>query len=226
MLARGQLGEHVLEHVRIDELLFLEQRAAERRRHVARRLKALVRILGQRAHHDFFELGGQLAHVGAGRLDEACAHGLEQLLPFGRAVQRAGREQLVKNYAERVNVGAPRDAFAARLLGRHVRGLALEHARLLAEQVGRGDAEIGDFHRAVEAQQDVLRRHVAVHDVDRLAGFVLALVRVVQPLGHLGDDVSCHVGRNALALGLRERISLRRSGPSTYSMLRSWPSSP
>ena len=36
-----------------------------------------------------------------------------------------------------------------------------------------------------------------------IAGFVFALVRVVQPLRDFGDDVSCHVRRNALTLGLR-----------------------
>src|SRR5450432_2053744 len=102
----------------------------------------------------------------------------------------ASREQLVKNYAERINIRAPRHALGARLLRRHVRGLALQHARLFAEQIGRSDAEISYFYGAIEAHQNVLRRHVAVHDIDRLTRFVFTLVRVVQTLRDFGDDVS------------------------------------
>ena len=66
-------------------------------------------------------------------------------------------------------------------------------------------------------------------DLERRAVFALALVRVVEPplaasaMIHAGDP-----GRNPRDLGLRARdvAVVPRSGPSTYSMARSWPSSP
>ncbi len=77
MLACHELREHGLQHVRVDQLLLLKERARDCGGHVARGLKTLIRILGQRAHHDFFQLGRQIAHVGTGRLDHARAHGFE-----------------------------------------------------------------------------------------------------------------------------------------------------
>ena len=120
--------------------------------------------------------------------------------PPSFAVGRSQREQLVEDDAERVDVAAPIDLLAARLLGRHVAELALEDARLLAEEVRAGDAEVGDLHDALVREQDVLRRDVAVHDVERHAALVLALVRVVQALRGLGDDERRDARRDLRAL--------------------------
>ena len=62
-------------------------------------------------------------------------------------------------------------------------GPCVEHAARL------GDAEVGDLHLALERQQDVLGRHVAVDDAQRPHLVVAASVRVVEPFRDLGRDV-------------------------------------
>ena len=155
--------------------------------------------LRQRAHHDRFELARELAHERARRLDAAGAHELEQLLALARAVQRAPGRAARGSTTPSEKMSVRRSTFSPRACsGDMYADLALEHARLFAKHVGAGDAEVGDLHRAVEAEQDVLRRHVAVHDVERLARLVRALVRVVQPVRDLAHDVGGDVGREAL----------------------------
>ncbi len=204
LLVAHEVGNHRLEHVGVHELLALEQGPADAARQVARRFEAIFGNFRERAHRDFLELARQLAHERARRLDDARPHEVEQLRPLGGTVQRTTREQLVEDHAEGIDVGATRHLLATGLLGRHVRGLALEHAGLLAKQIRGGDAEIGYFDGPIERQEDVLRGDVAVHDVERSAGFVLALVGVMQALGDLGHDVRRDERRDAAILSLRE----------------------
>ena len=91
-------------------------------------------------------------------------------------------EDLPEDDAEGVEIAAAVDDLAAGLLGRHVPELALEDPLLLGEEARARDPEVGDLHRPLEREQDVLRAHVAVHDVERLTRLVLLLVRVVQAL--------------------------------------------
>ena len=75
------------------------------------------------------------------------------------AERRLAGDQLVQHAAERVEVGARRDFAAERLLRRHVRDRADEHAvhrqpRLLE---GDGEAEVADLGRAVGGEPDVAR---------------------------------------------------------------------
>jgi hypothetical protein len=65
--------------------------------------------------------------------------------------------------AEREQVGAPVDAIALRLLGRHVRQRAAQ-ARVGLTRDGERDAEVGQLDLAVGRQQHVARREVAVHE--------------------------------------------------------------
>ena len=99
------------------------------------------------------------------------------------------------------DVGARVDRLAARLLGRHVRELALEQARLRlrgAERARRlGDAEVDQLDRAVVGDEHVLRRDVAVHEAERLAVGADARVRVVQPGQRVGDDAAGEPERRA-----------------------------
>ena len=101
----------------------------------------------------------------------------------------AGR-QLVEDDADGEQVRAAIDALPAALLGRHVADLSLERAgERLHLAVGRlGDAEVDDLHRAVEADDDVLRRDVAVHDLERAALEVALVVRVVEAGAHARQD--------------------------------------
>jgi hypothetical protein len=61
------------------------------------------------------------------------------------------REQFVEDDSERVDVHLPIQVLIADLLGRHVRQLALDDARLCAVLLARGlgDAEVHHLHRAL-----------------------------------------------------------------------------
>jgi hypothetical protein len=101
----------------------------------------------------------------------------------------AAREHLPEDHAGRVDVGAPVDGLAARLLGRHVRELAAQdpRARQVQRAGGLGDAEVDEFDRALVGDEDVVRADVAVHDPERPPVVVAQLVRVVQPRQHVGN---------------------------------------
>jgi hypothetical protein len=98
------------------------------------------------------------------------------------------------------HVGAAVDRLAARLLGRHVRELALDDALVLGDVARPGDAEVDDLDRAVPRHQHVLRGDVAVDDRQRLAELVGLLVRVVEALAELLDDVGGEPVRDAAPL--------------------------
>ncbi len=78
-------------------------------------------------------------------------------------------DHLVHHDAERVEVAAWVGLGALRLFGREVRGRAhhragLGEVRLHRSVEGAGDAEVGDLHRPVRADQDVGRLDVAVDE--------------------------------------------------------------
>ena len=75
-------------------------------------------------------------------------------------------QHLPQHHADREQIAAPVERLAVRLLGAHVRGLALdEHRRGRLARVPRlRDAEVGDLDRAFPRQQHVVRRHVAMDD--------------------------------------------------------------
>ncbi len=119
-----------------------------------------------------------------------------------RRVERVhSGDALVEDGPEREEVAARIDAFATRLLGAHVAELALQllRPRVLGRVLDRapclGDAEVGDFDLALEREEHVLRRHVAVHDAERPHLLVAPPVRVVEALRDLGRYVHAHVDR-------------------------------
>ena len=93
--------------------------------------------------------------------------------------------------SDRASIAAP-----LRLLGRHERDLALDDAGggLLALALRLGDAEVGQLHLALLADEHVVRADVAVDDAQRLAVAALA-VRVGERAADLGDDVEAERGR-------------------------------
>ena len=110
--------------------------------------------------------------------------------------------ELVEADAEREHVAAAIDALAIALLGRHIRDLALEHTglRLLGAMRCEGDPEVSDFDAAVEAHQDVRRRHIAVHDAERLPVRAALFVRVVKARCRATDDRDRVLDRNLLVV--------------------------
>src|SRR6185312_153837 len=94
------------------------------------------------------------------------------------------REHLPENDAGREDVRPPVDVLvAARLLRRHVRELALELPGARRRELARGarHAEVAQARATVHADEDVLRRDVAMDDAERVAVVVLELVRRVEP---------------------------------------------
>ncbi|MFT3766140.1 MAG: hypothetical protein QM820_11595 [Minicystis sp.] len=199
-IAADQVGQRLLHRRVVHQLLPRQHRPGDGAGHVAGRLKAIVRARRQRAQGDGLQLGRQVGRERGRRLERPLLHGLEERLVVELPERRAQREQLVEHDAERVDVAPAIDLLPPRLLGRHVPDLALEHAGLVAEEAGAGDAEVGDLHHALVRHEDVLRRDVAVHDGERHAPLVAPLVGVVQPLRGLGHDERGHGRRDARAL--------------------------
>ena len=102
------------------------------------------------------------------------------------------RQQLVQDDAEREEVAPTVDRLSPRLLGRHVLDLALERPGLGLGGLrrGLGDPEVAELDVALVRDEDVLRRDVAVHDVELVAVGVAPAVRVVEGRGHLRGDVN------------------------------------
>ncbi len=200
-----QLPQRALERRSVDELTLLDDGLPQGGGEVTARREPFVAGRRERPQDQRFELGRDVLGVGGRGLDDAGAHDVEQRLAPEPSVQRPARQDLPEHDAQGVEVAAPVDSLAARLLGRHVAELALEDPGLLCEQARAGDAEVGDLHRTLERQQDVLGADVAVDDVERLPRFVFLLVRVVQALGRLGHHPRGHPWRHpgTLAPGRR-----------------------
>ena len=121
-------------------------------------------------------------------------------------------EQLVEHDADREDVAAPVDRQAAHLLGRHVAELALEDAR-----PGSCDAlpaalampKSISLTSPSYADEDVLRRDVAVDEVQLAALRVALVVRVVEPLADLHDDEAGLRDRHRLAALAAQRSKMR-----------------
>src|SRR5262249_62290694 len=96
--------------------------------------------------------------------------------------QTPARQELVKHDSQCENVAPAVDRTAAALLGRHVLELAFELANLgVGGPIGGFcDAEIEDFDAAVVGDEDVLRRNVAVNEVERAAMGVAQFVSRVK----------------------------------------------
>ncbi len=162
----------------------VERCLVERRRELVRRLKALVRALGQRLAHHGIHRPGHL-HVEPRRRQRVL---LQHLVHGGRGRAAEGalaRQELVEDDAGREQVGATVDGESHDLLGRHVARRAEHRAHLRhVRRFDVRDAEIGDLDAAVLEQDDVGRLDVAVNDAEP----VRVAERVEDP-GHHPHDV-------------------------------------
>src|SRR5262249_47510268 len=111
--------------------------------HVERGWKAILAPLRQRVHADRREAAVD-ADERRNRLVEDRLHDRELRSAL---VQALAREQLVEDDTEREDVGTTIELLAPAVLGRHVRELAFEHARLGAGDAvgGLGDAEVEEL---------------------------------------------------------------------------------
>ena len=140
--------------------------------HVRRGREALAGVVRERAcARPRRPRGARVGGSGiGGRPDAEQVQRRELVVAFER---RAAREQVVEDRADRPDVGAAVDRLAERLLGRHVLDLALEHARRWCRSATRSRAfampKSMSFATPLRADEDVLRRDVAVDDAEELA---------------------------------------------------------
>ena len=205
VLAYDELTDDGFERRRVDELLLREESTADRPGEVAPVGVTVTARRGERLQNNHLELRGHLRGKRARRLDAAFADDFEQRVAMHGTMQRAASERLPEDDAESIQIASSVDLLSARLLGRHVPEFPLQDSLLGREHLGARDAEIGNLHGALEREEDVLRGHVAVDDLERPAPLVLPLVRVVEPLRGLRDDPRRHPRIEAPPPRLRAR---------------------
>ena len=134
-------------------------------------------------------------------------HALQRLELRRRREQALAGQQLVQDDAGGEHVDAPIDRLMVHLLGRHIRVLALERLRDVVVELADdlGDAEVEQLDRAVAADHDVRRRHVAMDDLAALAVAVDELVRVAEAVAHVARDGQRAADRHALRRAPRRR---------------------
>ena len=119
------------------------------------------------------------------------------------------REALEEDRADAEEIASAIERVAHRLLGRHVRGLAFHLAGLGdVLRLDLRDAEVEQPHVPVVAEHHVLRRHVAMNELQRLPVVVGKLVRGVQPATDLGEHVRDERGPRHSS----RRLSVRAHG--------------
>ena len=162
--------------------LFSQQRGAGR---------AIARRLGQQPLQQLNHRGRHFRDEPRQALPAAALQVLEDLeLAIARNERRA-QQHFGQHHTQREQIRPCFDALALRLLGRHVADLA-------TELTGRGahvrpgrvhDAEVRQFHLARATEQNVVRRHVAMHNPERRVVVIAVLVRV----GQAGRDLTRNV---------------------------------
>ncbi len=180
-------------------------RLAERGLEVGHVGVAILGSLREAAQQHLLERGRDVeigpAHRGRLRLQRELQ--LQQRLDGVGVERRRAGEQLVAGAAERIHVEAAVERVAEDLLGRHV--VRRPGDAVIAGATGRqhrGDPEIDDLDRVGAAvvidDDEVLRLHVAVHDVGPM--------RAVQPLADLAHDADEPRGLHRGALVGRHEI--------------------
>ncbi len=140
------------------------------------RVVASLRLLAEAFADDRVQVGGHRLHARSQGHRLVVEHGEDDLHRRVARERRLAEEELVQRRAEAVDVGSTIDVAAApRLLRRHVRGRAEEHASLgdalLSALVAR-EAEV-HHDRAIaplvgHLDEDVPGLHVAVKDAERV----------------------------------------------------------
>jgi hypothetical protein len=122
----GEARDEGAQHLVVDDGVGAVQEAGERGLHGPRGVPAIVLLACEGAVDDDGEGLGHLGCDAAQRRERAGADLLERDEAVAVAKHQLAREHLVEDDAERVDVGALIEGRADRLLGRHVRDLALD----------------------------------------------------------------------------------------------------
>ena len=134
--------------------------------------------------------GASGARLDAGAGASVSTRSIVSALVLAAEEPRAG-ERLPRDDPHREDVGPRVDRLAAHVLGRHVPELPLERPlgrRLRARLGALREPEVGDARDAVDADEDVLRRHVAMHESEPLSRVVGELVERLEPGARVEHD--------------------------------------
>jgi hypothetical protein len=174
---------------------------------------ALVGALRQRLEHNLIEHRRHPRRAQRRWINLRIADSIDQLVTFAALLREqlpAGQE-LPQDDARRVHVGATVDELAPRLLRRHVRHLAVDDAGggLFQLQRRASQAKVGQLDLAIEADQHVGRRDIAVNQLD-----VAEVVGVVKTSRQLASDVTATSTGKAMPFLAQRFHTARRSLPS------------
>ena len=193
--ARPEDRLHEARHVSVRADLLGSRGALDGLRELEGRRVARVEIAGQGPGDHVVERLRDLRADLAERGDGAGHDVLQDVDGLFPAEQPPAGEALPEHHRHREHVALDRaHAPLVDALGREVRELALDlvGARRLDAILGLGDAEVGEQTLAVATQQNVVGRHVAVNDVQRLAVVVLQIVRGLQARQRVEHDAHRH----------------------------------
>ena len=159
--------------------------------------------VAKRPQTDLVELGRDVGADHARRRDRIAHH------PRHRLGLRRGLEESLSGQAlpeddpcgEQIDAAIER--LAPDLLGREVLELSFYRPvrpGLREATGGERDAEVGHARHAVAADEQVVRRHVAVHEAERSPVFVEQLVHLVEPGQGVVEDAHRDADRHRPAL--------------------------
>ena len=168
----------------------------ERQGHLLRRGEAPVRRAIEAAHGDLVERARDTGRYLARARDPILEDPRDDRRLVVGLKQPLHRQDFPQDDGRAVHVAPARDAIASQLLRGHVRDLAfdLPVPRGLGRAEGLRDPEVEHPRDPVASDEDVLRRHVAVHEVHRLSPLVGGLVRCVKAVQHAVGAVASVVG--------------------------------
>ena len=194
-LAEHVLGEGIL-HEGAQVLGRVDAFPCEQKTHqilfeVTRPLVAVARLLREGLEQDLLEPRRNAGVEEPRRGDIRIADFLEGAVVRLADEELLPGEHLVEDDAHRKDVAPAVGRETTDLFGAHVAELALENSRLgLLRPVRRlGDTKVDDLHLAVVGDEDVLRRHIPVDNVELHPPRIPFAVRVVEPLGNLRRQV-------------------------------------
>ncbi len=158
----------------------LIHRTFDGRFHLERGCVARGRIEG---HRSVDNRGDGFRHAGRDRCATLRTHERVQRRHLvGSVVRVAPRREVKEHRADRPEIGAAIDLEPRGLFGRHVVDLAFEHTggRLVDPMSGLRDPEVDDLDRPAARHEKVVRRNVAMHDVEQRTLVIAQLVRGVK----------------------------------------------
>jgi hypothetical protein len=162
----------------------------DRSRHFARAGKARGWLALQAAEHDGIERGGDVRSEAARRYHLVVEDRMDGACRVLATEEALSRERLPQDDAHREDIATPVERAARELLRRHVGELPfdLRVLRFLPTAGRLRDAKVEDASNAVSADEDVLRRDVAMDQAERFAPLIGRLVCGVEPLECVADD--------------------------------------